>query len=711
MPTFGAANSKPHVLFTLVDDWGWELWPRSGSDKLGSDASTRELLPNVAQLLVDDGLTLARHYAFMYCAPSRQSLLSGRWPVHGNEANSNCRGVPLGIATLADQMSAGGYRSHFVGKWHCGVATAASTPARRGFDTSLGFYGKAIDHYSYCSADAERGCRTTEGWEGDGDGGEVIYDLFEGSHGADCARGAAHHLATAGAFSTDAFAHRITGIIEQHDTSDGARPLFVLASFAAPHGPLQAPASYTQHARRARGGDGYYAGCSWGSSAARCDGDARQLYEAMAAGVDAALGQMATSLRARGMWQTSLLIWTSDNGGNIGVQYSNAPLRGGKNGMWEGGVRTVAALGGGYLAAALRGRTSQAVMHVADWHATLSFVAGVEPSTTDAAPAPPADSRSMWPAWTQMLAAQQAEEPDRDLGGARLLPLSSQCLLEVSESPAQLLKLLRGVQCECKVGKKKPPNDYCLTACFDCGPVGCLYDVLADPAEAENLAATEPHTLARLGRHLDAVSPWLDTDPRNQGCETPSKGYHLAFAAAHGGVMQPYLDEHGRPLPISDDVSVAPAACLVPPPPLTPIPPRPPPLPPLPSPCLPLQAPQPLTSLHPPPPPPSRPPPLPPLPSPCVPLQAPPAPQPLTSMPSPPPTMTTVDLAREMPVMEPAAMVLLGAIAWILGVSCCQGSRPKESTSRQRRKRRGPRQGEERAALAPSVEIAEFHRC
>ena len=58
-------------------------------------------------------------------------------------------------------------------------------------------------------------------------------------------------------------------------------------------------------------------------------------------------------------------------------QASNAPLRGGKNGMWEGGVRTVAAMGGGHLPAALRGRASNALMHTADWYATLSHVAGL----------------------------------------------------------------------------------------------------------------------------------------------------------------------------------------------------------------------------------------------------------------------------------------------------------------------------------------------
>ena len=102
IPYFGAAGSRPHIVFVLVDDWGHELWPRS------NNAGAARLLPVLRRRLVDEGLTLARHYAYMFCAPSRQSLLSGRWPMNVNQQNSNCLGIPLNFATLADQMSKGG---------------------------------------------------------------------------------------------------------------------------------------------------------------------------------------------------------------------------------------------------------------------------------------------------------------------------------------------------------------------------------------------------------------------------------------------------------------------------------------------------------------------------------------------------------------------------------------------------------------------------
>ena len=68
----------------------------------GPDADgVRRLLPTISRVFERDGMQLERHYAYMFCAPSRQSLLSGRWPVNCNEVNTACRGVPLQMATMA----------------------------------------------------------------------------------------------------------------------------------------------------------------------------------------------------------------------------------------------------------------------------------------------------------------------------------------------------------------------------------------------------------------------------------------------------------------------------------------------------------------------------------------------------------------------------------------------------------------------------------
>ena len=73
-----SAVSKPHIVFVLVDDWGY------------ADVSFRNPAihsPNF-QKLADTGLILGRHYVFKYCSPSRASFLTGRWPHHAHQWNA-----------------------------------------------------------------------------------------------------------------------------------------------------------------------------------------------------------------------------------------------------------------------------------------------------------------------------------------------------------------------------------------------------------------------------------------------------------------------------------------------------------------------------------------------------------------------------------------------------------------------------------------------
>ena len=68
-------RSPPHVVLVVADDLPWALFPHAGND----GAAARPLMPHV-DALRGDGLALRRHYAYHICAPSRASLLSGRWP-------------------------------------------------------------------------------------------------------------------------------------------------------------------------------------------------------------------------------------------------------------------------------------------------------------------------------------------------------------------------------------------------------------------------------------------------------------------------------------------------------------------------------------------------------------------------------------------------------------------------------------------------------
>ena len=359
----------PHVIFLLTDDWGWELWPRPGGPH-------EVLLPQIRQHFVADGLSLARHYTYAYCAPSRQSLLSGRWPIHVNEENSVCSGISRAMSTVADRLTAAGYVSHFVGKWHCGFADPSATPIRRGFSTSLGFYMKAHHHFTHCSYlgyEHARGTHTTCR-AAPSNRSAPLYDFFLGADGIEKPLGPAHPPVANQTYSTTLFGQRALDIIRRHD---GSSPLFLLLSYSATHQPYLAPDELIRRVGQARRATpAYFKECTYLPRAAfpnlRCNGKQRKVYEAMALAVDDSVGAIASALRERGMYGDSLLVFANDNGGPGGKgPASNQPLRGGKDMLLDGGVRTLAAVGGGWLPPALRGKTSDAFMTLADWYATL----------------------------------------------------------------------------------------------------------------------------------------------------------------------------------------------------------------------------------------------------------------------------------------------------------------------------------------------------
>ena len=70
-------------------------------------------------------------------------------------------------------------------------------------------------------------------------------------------------------------------------------------------------------------------------------------FDAMVSVVDSTVANVTVALKASGMWDTTLLIWTTDNGSPCEVGGSNAPLRGNKAAAWEGGTRVPAFIAGG----------------------------------------------------------------------------------------------------------------------------------------------------------------------------------------------------------------------------------------------------------------------------------------------------------------------------------------------------------------------------
>lgn len=153
----------------------------------------------------------------------------------------------------------------------------------------------------------------------------------------------------------------------------------------------------------------------------------RQQYHAMVNIMDEVVGNVTDAMQAKaGMWENTLVIFSSDNGGPVDLQENaanNWPLRGGKYSLFEGGIRVAAFISGGLIPQALRGSTNNGMVHIADWYATLAGLAGQDPTDHRAAaavpPVPPIDSIDMWP----FLSGKVAQSP-RDI-----LPVGNGCLV------------------------------------------------------------------------------------------------------------------------------------------------------------------------------------------------------------------------------------------------------------------------------------------
>ena len=148
-------GDQPHIVFMLVDDWGWA---NAGYHR--SPPTPEVVTPNIDSL-VKQGLELDQHYVFKLCSPSRCSLLTERLPIHVNDDNSihpanynpndpvsGFQGIPRNMTVIAEKLKKAGYVTHQVGKWDAGMATSTHIPYGHGFDSSLCYFNHDNDFYT-----------------------------------------------------------------------------------------------------------------------------------------------------------------------------------------------------------------------------------------------------------------------------------------------------------------------------------------------------------------------------------------------------------------------------------------------------------------------------------------------------------------------------------------------------------------------------------
>jgi arylsulfatase A-like enzyme len=290
----GAAERKPNIVFILADDLGWTDVGCMGTKYYETPAIDR---------LAREGLRLTSYVNCQNCAPTRAALMSGQYaPRTGiytvgsferGEAAfrkmnvpKNQTDLPLDKITVAQALKEAGYATGMFGKWHLGQ-TGDYHPSKRGFDEAIVSMGK---HFNFTTSP------------------KIEYP--------------------AGAYLADFLTDRAVQFIDKNKD----RPFFLYLPHFAVHTPLEAKKELTEkYAKKTPVG-----------------GHKNPVYAAMIQSVDESVGRVLAKLDELKLADNTVVIFSSDNGGvggygAAGVKASeitdNAPLRGGKGMLYEGGVR------------------------------------------------------------------------------------------------------------------------------------------------------------------------------------------------------------------------------------------------------------------------------------------------------------------------------------------------------------------------------------
>ncbi|MEP6671529.1 MAG: sulfatase-like hydrolase/transferase [Chthoniobacter sp.] len=446
------AAERPNILLIVSDDQGYPDLSCIGTKPV--------LTPHLDRLAAEGVRATNFYVAWSACTPSRGSLLTGRYPqrnglydmIRNDLVNYGHRYTPdeyavspemtLGLdvreQTLGNLLRSAGYRTGMVGKWDMGQARRF-LPLQRGFDSFYGHGNNGIDYYTH-----ER---------------YGVPSLFVNNERSDADRGI---------YATDLFKREALDFVRAKDD----RPWFLYLAFNAPHGAssfasvaaekkeitgeaketegVQAPENYTAMYRR------------------KVASEKLARYYGAVSCMDDAIGEVVAQLEKQGQRENTLILFFSDNGGS--GNGGNAPLRGQKSTMWEGGLR---------------------VPFVASWPGRLP--AG---RVTDEF----LSSLEVWPTLAGVSGAQTP--PGLKLDGFDAWPVLS----GAKKSSRTEMFWQRRSDRAARVGQWK---------WVDSAKGGGLFDLASDLGETKDLAPQKPAELAQVKARFDAWRAEMDaSEPR-----------------------------------------------------------------------------------------------------------------------------------------------------------------------------------------------------
>jgi arylsulfatase A-like enzyme len=287
------ASSEPNILFILADDLGYADVSCYGR----RDFTT----PNIDRIAAE-GVRFTQAYAnSAVCTASRVALITGRYQYRlavGLEEPLSTRvprkiGLPADHPTLPSLLKKAGYRSALIGKWHLGRLPDFG-PLQSGYDYFYGFRSGAVDYFTHKSGPATS--ETDDLWEDD------VKIRRTG-------------------YLTDLLGARAVDLVETY--SGTGQPFSISLHFSAPHWPWEAPGDEAESQRL--------------QNLFHYDGGTQRTYQRMIQQMDLQIGRVLQALDAAGVGQDTIVVFTSDNGGE---RYSDTwPFTGRKTELLEGGLR------------------------------------------------------------------------------------------------------------------------------------------------------------------------------------------------------------------------------------------------------------------------------------------------------------------------------------------------------------------------------------
>ena len=328
--TVCSQTEKPNVIFILADDLGWR--------DAGCYGSTYYETPHIDHLASEGMRFTCAYAACAVCSPTRASILTGKYParlhltdwIPGNFLPRKklrppdwTRHLALTEMNLGRVFKASGYATASIGKWHLGGPDFY--PEKQGFDVNIGgmYGGMTPSYFSPYN----------------------IPTLTNGPPG-------------------EFLSNRLTAEAIQFIENHRAQPFFIYLPHYAVHVPITGKREIIEKYRLKFNPPG--------------DPQRNPIYAALVESLDDSVGQIQATLDRLGLSRNTIIVLTSDNGGETGARHSptsNRPLRRGKGSPYEGGIRVPLIVK--WPGVTLPGQISEHPVSSIDFYPTLLEMAGI----------------------------------------------------------------------------------------------------------------------------------------------------------------------------------------------------------------------------------------------------------------------------------------------------------------------------------------------